>query len=243
LGWEAQNVEAVYLDGVPVADSGSREVCLTSGELYELESGYEEQVTHTYDFRIVTGAGDIEHRTEVAWVYSDVYFTADDWSLIPGECTQLRWDVEHVREVYLDNKGIVGVGYRTVCPTSTRTYTLRVVTDCDTKTRTVTIEVEPDEEPVAWIIEPTGASHDSTSQHVTLRAYASDREDDDSTLFIEWRAPGVPGLALGYGREIVAHFPALCPPARTYLVTLRVTDSAGNVTKDSIEITIPAIVC
>jgi hypothetical protein len=142
LEWQAQNVEAVYLDGDAVDDSGSREVCLTSGERSELQAGYEEQVVRNYDFRIVTGAGDVEHRTEVVWVYPDVYFAADDSSLAAGECTQLHWEATHVREVTLDDQRVAESGEQKVCPTETHTYVLEAFTDCSSHIRERTIEVE-----------------------------------------------------------------------------------------------------
>ncbi len=56
-----------------------------------------------------------------------VHFWADTYSLHPGECTRLRWDVENVREVYLDGEGVTGHGKKKVCPTVTTVYQLKVV--------------------------------------------------------------------------------------------------------------------
>ena len=56
---------------------------------------------------------------------------ADANWLNPGQCTSIRWDVDNVNAVFfIDNgnlQGVAGHDVRTVCPSSTNTYTLRVV--------------------------------------------------------------------------------------------------------------------
>jgi hypothetical protein len=71
-----------------------------------------------------------------------ILFSADDESITRGECTRLRWEVENVREVYLDGEGVVGQGEFEVCPTVTTTYELEVIeTDGTTTVRTIAIAV------------------------------------------------------------------------------------------------------
>ena len=53
----------------------------------------------------------------------------------------LRWDVEHVKQVYLDGQGVVGHSARKVCPPKGRTYVLHVVYHGGTTERRVTIKV------------------------------------------------------------------------------------------------------
>ena len=48
--------------------------------------------------------------------------SVDDGSITCGECTILRWAVEHATAVYLDGEGVEGTGKRTVCPASTTSY-------------------------------------------------------------------------------------------------------------------------
>jgi pSer/pThr/pTyr-binding forkhead associated (FHA) protein len=60
-------------------------------------------------------------------VATSIDFRADRTTLNVGQCTTLRWDVEHVREVYLDGEGVAGHATRQVCPSTTRTYVLHVV--------------------------------------------------------------------------------------------------------------------
>jgi hypothetical protein len=81
---------------------------------------------------------------------ASIDFRADRTTLRPDECTTLRWDVENVREVYLDGDGVAGHDSRRVCPSANRTYTLRVVlTDGTTTERTVTIVVTAEGSPPA----------------------------------------------------------------------------------------------
>jgi 4-amino-4-deoxy-L-arabinose transferase-like glycosyltransferase len=56
-----------------------------------------------------------------------IEFWAGDETLASGACTRLSWSVENVREVYLNDEGVVGQDSREVCPTSTATYELKVV--------------------------------------------------------------------------------------------------------------------
>jgi hypothetical protein len=75
---------------------------------------------------------------------AQISFGADDDELLPGECTLLRWDVENIREVYLDGEGVAGQGQKRVCPSRTTTYTLRVVlVDGSVQERSVTVHVTP----------------------------------------------------------------------------------------------------
>jgi len=86
-----------------------------------------------------------------------INFRADDTSITAGQCTTLRWDVEHAREVYLDGAGVVGHGSKKVCPGSTTTYTLHVVHAAGTTDKKVTINVtgappppQPKATPTPW---------------------------------------------------------------------------------------------
>ncbi len=65
-----------------------------------------------------------------------------------------------------------------------------------------------------------------------FRAEASDPEDDDATLLVEWFS-STDGK-LGEGRELTARVHMTEPCHQTIVLTLRVTDSAGNVSKDTI---------
>jgi hypothetical protein len=71
-----------------------------------------------------------------------ITFSADDAVIADGDCTQLRWEVENVREVYLDGAGVIGHGEREVCPTATTTYELEAIAlDGQTMVNRVQVEV------------------------------------------------------------------------------------------------------
>jgi hypothetical protein len=71
-----------------------------------------------------------------------IRFWADRTTLASGDCTLLHWEVQSVREVYLDGKGVIGEGQKEVCPAATQTYVLRVVhLDGKATEHPITIEV------------------------------------------------------------------------------------------------------
>ncbi len=73
---------------------------------------------------------------------AQISFRVDDDRINQGECTTLRWDVEFIREVYLDGQGVVGHSHRDVCPSTTTNYTLRIVhRDGSSEDRVLTVFV------------------------------------------------------------------------------------------------------
>ena len=80
-----------------------------------------------------------------------VSLEADHTSIVQGECTTLRWAVEHAQAVYLNGSGVVGHGTQQVCPGSTTTYHLHVEAPCGNVDKSVTIQVRaaPDTTPPA----------------------------------------------------------------------------------------------
>ncbi|MBI5958174.1 MAG: FecR domain-containing protein [Chloroflexi bacterium] len=72
-----------------------------------------------------------------------ISFVADRYTIPQGECAVLSWDVEGIKEVYYQGKGVIGHDQRTECPRSDTTYTLMVVTmDDKTVYRTIDIIVQ-----------------------------------------------------------------------------------------------------
>lgn len=90
---------------------------------------------------------------------ASISFVADRTELAPGECATLRWDVENVAAVYLNDSGVVGHGSQSVCPTTTTTYVLRVqLRDGGTTERRITITVNLPEVPRPTQIGPPDGS-------------------------------------------------------------------------------------
>jgi hypothetical protein len=69
-------------------------------------------------------------------------FWADAGEIDAGKCTRLRWKVQNVQAVYLDDDGVVGEGSQEVCPCEDTTYILSVTLLDGAKTeRSVTVRV------------------------------------------------------------------------------------------------------
>ncbi|MBX3011634.1 MAG: hypothetical protein KF832_08995 [Caldilineaceae bacterium] len=72
-----------------------------------------------------------------------------------GEAATLRWDIEGVREIYLDGQGVTGHESRTITPGVTTTYTLRILlVDGATEFRRVTVVVDHDLVPSHRVTRP-----------------------------------------------------------------------------------------
>ncbi len=56
-----------------------------------------------------------------------ISFYADRYSIAPGECVTIHWDLEGIKEVYFEGTGVTGHSSSIVCPGTTSTYTLRIV--------------------------------------------------------------------------------------------------------------------
>lgn len=78
----------------------------------------------------------------VTFTPSAVFFRADREAVTSGECTTLRWDVQNIRQLKLDDELITDRTEQSVCPTETSTYRLTVDYHDDTQSEhTITIEV------------------------------------------------------------------------------------------------------
>jgi hypothetical protein len=126
LSWSVQDVAAVFLsDGqyqYGVGGVDTRSVCPQATTTYTLlvqrrdGTSFQQQLTIT-----VTPTQPSNNPN----------FTADSYSLNPGQCTTMRWNVNNVRAVYFwdgtNQQGVGGNDSRQVCPWTTTTYRLEVV--------------------------------------------------------------------------------------------------------------------
>lgn len=137
IRWDVDNVKAVYfIDGgnsQGVGGHDTRNVCPPATTTYTLRVVGQNGQSQDYPITInVTGAP-----PPVV-----INFWVDNGTINAGQCTTLRWDVQNVREVYLNDQGVAGQGSQQVCPANTTTYTLRVVrNDGGQETRQVTVNV------------------------------------------------------------------------------------------------------
>ncbi len=116
LHWRVTGASAVYLNNVGVAGESSQQVCPEVGTTYEL--------------RVVSTDGTVTtKRITISVVSADeplLHFWADQYTLAANACTVLSWNVQNVREVYLDDQPVVGQGSKSVCPQPNQLFTLRV---------------------------------------------------------------------------------------------------------------------
>lgn len=126
LRWDVQNVSAVYLDGQPVIGQGQQQVCPCERTTYTLrvvkQDGQAVDQPLAVDVYGACATVTIPPPTKV-----EIEFSSDAPYVNAGSCTTLRWRVEGVREVYLDDEPVVGQGSKQVCPCAPETHTLHVI--------------------------------------------------------------------------------------------------------------------
>jgi hypothetical protein len=129
------NVKAVYfvtgnnVEGVGGVDS--RVVCPPATTTYVLRVVRQDNVVQDFPITI-----------NVQQPNATINFWADSYSIQPGQCTTVRWDVQGVQAVFYNEQGVAGQDARQECPSQTTTYNLRVVlNDGSQQTRQVTIQV------------------------------------------------------------------------------------------------------
>jgi hypothetical protein len=81
-------------------------------------------------------------------------FRADAATVTAGTCTTLRWDVEYVTAVFLNDIGVEGHGSQAVCPAQSESYTLRITHPQGEENRQITVSVIA---PTATTVLPTPA--------------------------------------------------------------------------------------
>jgi ABC-type amino acid transport substrate-binding protein len=139
LRWDVDGVSAVYLiengNQRGVGGHDALTVCPWNTTTYVLRVVRADGVPVDFPITVNVGGGGNAP-------YSITFWTDRD-RINRGECTTLRWDVQGVREVYLNDEGVPGVSARDVCPSESKTYYLRVVRhDGGQETREQRIHVE-----------------------------------------------------------------------------------------------------
>jgi len=149
LEWRVEGGFVVELNGQQVPRAGHRQVCPQQTRVFGLAVDFGDRMETREVAIVVEGAAPAPQPQPPAAPQSPgpqqpatIDFRADRTQLNPGECTALHWDVEHVKEVYLDGQGVVGHSARKVCPKASHTYVLHVVLLEGTAERQVTIHVQ-----------------------------------------------------------------------------------------------------
>ncbi len=96
-----------------------------------------------------------------------IYFATTDDSIRAGTCATLVWEVQGIREVYLDGQGVTGKGEREVCPSETRTYTLKIV-HVDGRVEERSVEIEVRKPPTETAAPPTDTPPPPTEQPTSV---------------------------------------------------------------------------
>jgi len=95
--------------------------------------------TPSATFGVVTMTPTATTTPSGAW---KINFWADDDKIDLGDCTDLHWETENIREVYYQGRGVVGNATREECPKKDTTYELKVILlDGTEEKRRVTVEV------------------------------------------------------------------------------------------------------
>jgi hypothetical protein len=173
--------------------------------------------------------------TDTPWPPAQVDFRADDTSLVQGECTTLRWDVEYATAVYLNGGGVTGHGTQQVCPASTTTYDLHVEAPSGNVDRSLTINVSapPDTTPppVPSPLKPSG-NLPECYKDVILR-WSAVSDDSGGPVFYDvkrelelqkgqWQTAG------GWGPVSGEELPVDVDCGAHYRWAVRAQDGAGN---------------
>jgi hypothetical protein len=150
LEWRVEGGFVVLLNGIPVEHVGKRKVCPIHTQPYELAVDTGEDVEFREIIIHVGQGGEPEPppgpkpqapAPQGPQPSVVIDFRADRTKLNAGQCTHLRWDVEHAQKVFLDGQGVVGHSSKKVCPANGRTYVLHVVHKGGPTERKVTIRV------------------------------------------------------------------------------------------------------
>lgn len=152
--------------------------------------------------------------TRPAWAS---VFWANRYTLAPGECATLNWDVQSVTSVFLNGEAVTGKEERQVCPGQTTTYTLSVTSSSGRQDYRLTIAVQESNQPTVLF-----SSEDYElviGQCTTLHWETS----DVNAVYLN--EVGVPGVASQ--RE--------CPEVTT-VYTLRVVRTGSDTTIKSLTI-------
>jgi hypothetical protein len=174
--------------------------------------------------------------TDTPWPPAQVDLRADDTSLVQGECTTLRWDVEYATAVFLNGGGVPGHGTQEVCPASTTTYDLHVEAPSGNVDRSVTINVSAPSDttppPVPSPAVPAdGLEIDCKSSQTLVWMPVSDDSGGPVVYYVKLERQVSPGnwqSAGGWGPVSGKQVDASVDCGIQYRWTVRAQDGAGN---------------
>jgi hypothetical protein len=159
---------------------------------------------------------------------------------VTGACTILRWDVDNVKSVKLDQTGVNGHSQREVCLFQTTSYVLQVkFNDDTTKEAPLTVIVNPIPKstddvppPPPTNLQPNTDGQLACTQKVTLTWDPS--SDPSGIIRYDWYVAAAPNFrvisqsAVDSGSTAGLTAKATIPCGSTYVWAVRATDGAGN---------------
>lgn len=136
ISWDVRNVNQVYYNGAPVpGENQTRNEC--PGQ------------TTTYYLEVLENNGQVVTVPLTVYVQGGnpvpvVRFWTDRTEIKKGECVNVSWHVQNVKEVYYRGRPVVGENQNRVeCPKKSKTYDLIVIkTDGNPVLSTVTVKVK-----------------------------------------------------------------------------------------------------
>ncbi|MCL4395022.1 MAG: hypothetical protein M1482_09515 [Chloroflexi bacterium] len=211
LSWDVQGVRSVALDGQAVAGHDTRTVTPAK--------------TTTYTLQLVLFDGstkDLQATVTVQIPQAIYAFSATPETILLGQSTVLKWDVEGVKSVALDGQAVAGHDTRTVTPAQTTTYVMRLgLYDGSTKDLPVTVTVQIPQAIYAF---------SATPETILL---------GQSTV-LKWDVEGVKSVALD-GQAVAGHDTRTVTPAQTttYVMRLGLYDGSTKELPVTVTVQIP----
>ena len=133
--WNVTNVQEVYYEGTPVpGENQTRNECPGQTRTYHLEVLHNNGQVSVYPLTIYVQGG-----TPVPIIK----FWADRTTIKRGECANISWHVQNVKEVYYKGRPVPGENQtRSECPKNSKPYDLIVIkTDGNPVGQVITINV------------------------------------------------------------------------------------------------------
>ncbi len=166
LHWNIQNVRSVYLNGAAVTGVEDRPECPGETTAYVLSVTSNDGSRQDLRLSIAVQAAS----------EPDIRFEADRYTIVKGECVELRWQTKDVSAVYLNDSGIPGTASKEVCPETSTVYTLRVERTGNPSTlKSLTIKVLPAEQIpfVFWAEQYAIEPNKCTNLHWSVRGVSA----------------------------------------------------------------------
>jgi len=224
LTWTTTDADAVYLDGVQVARSGSMTVSPTATKTYTVVAVNDIRVSSSATIT-VTGSGGSSGGSDE---HVDAHLVASPTTIQPGQSSTLTWTTDDADHAYLNGVEVSRYGSKTVSPASTTTYTLVAVNGTLRDSSSVTVTVSGTAPPPPPVATPTALL---TPPSATIQSGQS--------VTLTWATTNATSVTMN-GNAVAASGSQSYSPTVTTTYTLVASNSAGSVTDTTI-VTVSAV--